>query len=141
MIVKMRYAYFKYCTIFFYIWLQIVQESIPIPGSGLHLTYQSSSAAGYLSAVRMLLTGPRIPSTLTHVHVGVEIEGSLHVKTYEADPDLTHTFAWSKRNVYKQKVCIKIDNLLPVSPIHGIHMTTIGDIHCSHLLFNIYHSV
>lgn len=52
----------------------------------------------------MLLTGTRIPSTLTHVHVGVEIEGSLHVKTYEADPDLTHTFAWSKRNVYKQKV-------------------------------------
>lgn len=34
----------------------------------------------------------------------VEIEGSLHVKTYEADPNLTHTFAWSKRNVYKQKV-------------------------------------
>lgn len=34
----------------------------------------------------------------------VEIEGSLHVKTYEADPNLTHTFAWNKRNVYKQKV-------------------------------------
>ncbi|KAL0125856.1 hypothetical protein PUN28_004718 [Cardiocondyla obscurior] len=83
---------------------QIVQESIAIPGSNLHLMYQSSQAAGYLSTVRMQLTGPFIPKSLTHVHVHVEIEGSLHAKTYEADPNLTHTFAWNKRNVYKQKV-------------------------------------
>ncbi|XP_037027391.1 teneurin-a isoform X8 [Bradysia coprophila] len=83
---------------------QIVQEAIQIPGSGLHLTYQSSQASGYLSIVRMRLTTEHIPETLTHVHVGVEIEGSLHVKTYEADPNLTHIFAWNKRNVYKQKV-------------------------------------
>ncbi|KAL9882896.1 teneurin-a transmembrane protein isoform 4-T5 [Glossina fuscipes fuscipes] len=83
---------------------QIVQESIQIPGSDLHLTYQSSQASGYLSIVRMRLTAEHIPTTLTHVHVGVEIEGSLHVKTYEADPNLIHTFAWNKRNVYRQKV-------------------------------------
>ncbi|XP_033216143.1 teneurin-a [Belonocnema kinseyi] len=83
---------------------QIIQESIAIPGSNLHLMYQSSQAAGYLSTVRMQLTGPYIPKSLTHVHVHVEIEGSLHTKTYEADPNLTHTFAWNKRNVYKQKV-------------------------------------
>uniref|UniRef100_A0A1I8NSP3 Uncharacterized protein n=1 Tax=Stomoxys calcitrans TaxID=35570 RepID=A0A1I8NSP3_STOCA len=83
---------------------QIVQESIQIPGSDLHLTYQSSQASGYLSIVRMRLTSEKIPKTLTHVHVGVEIEGSLHIKTYEADPNLIHTFAWNKRNVYRQKV-------------------------------------
>ncbi|XP_017133368.1 teneurin-a isoform X5 [Drosophila elegans] len=83
---------------------QIVQESIQIPGSDLHLTYQSSQASGYLSIVRMRLTAETIPPTLTHVHVGVEIEGALHVKTYEADPSLVHTFAWNKRNVYRQKV-------------------------------------
>ncbi|KAH8289150.1 hypothetical protein KR054_001033 [Drosophila jambulina] len=83
---------------------QIVQESIQIPGSDLHLTYQSSQASGYLSIVRMRLTAESIPPTLTHVHVGVEIEGALHVKTYEADPSLVHTFAWNKRNVYRQKV-------------------------------------
>ena len=66
--------------------------------------YRSSQAAGYLSTVKMQLTGPFIPKSLTHVHVHVEIEGSVHTKTYEADPDLTHTFAWNKRNVYKQKV-------------------------------------
>ncbi|XP_063927987.1 teneurin-a isoform X7 [Zophobas morio] len=83
---------------------QIVQESIPIPGSDLHLMYQSSQATGYLSTIYMRLTGDTIPTTLTHVHVRVEVEGSLHVKTYEADPDLLHIFAWNKRNVYKQKV-------------------------------------
>ncbi|XP_058838920.1 teneurin-a isoform X1 [Topomyia yanbarensis] len=83
---------------------QIVQESIQIPGSELHLTYQSSQASGYRSIVRMQLTHDKIPETLTHVHIGVQIEGSLHVKTYEADPNLSYIFAWNKRNVYKQKV-------------------------------------
>lgn len=84
-----------------------MQESISIPGSDLHLMYQSSQAAGYLSSIHMKLTGKTIPRSLTHVHVRVEVEGSLHVRTYEADPNLTHVFAWNKRNVYKQKVYIR----------------------------------
>ncbi|XP_055602719.1 teneurin-a [Uranotaenia lowii] len=83
---------------------QIVQESIQIPGSDLYLTYQSSQASGYKSIVRMQLTHDTIPETLVHVHIGVQIEGSLHVKTFEADPKLSYIFAWNKRNVYKQKV-------------------------------------
>ncbi|XP_060532128.1 teneurin-a isoform X2 [Cylas formicarius] len=83
---------------------QIVQESIPIPGSDLNIIYQSSQATGYLSTIFMKLTADDIPKTLTHVYARVEIEGSLYVKTYEADPNLYHTFAWNKRNVYKQKV-------------------------------------
>lgn len=83
---------------------QIVQESIPIPGSDLHIIYQSSQTSGYMSTIYMKLTGESVPKTLTHVHVRVEVEGFLHTKTYEADPDLMHTFAWNKRNVYKQKV-------------------------------------
>ncbi|XP_052873882.1 teneurin-a [Anopheles cruzii] len=83
---------------------QVVQESLKIPGSEINLLYKSSQASGYRAIVRMQLTHDRIPETLTHVHVGVQIEGSLHVKTYEADPNLRHIFAWNKRNVYKQKV-------------------------------------
>ncbi|XP_076255670.1 teneurin-a transmembrane protein isoform X2 [Rhynchophorus ferrugineus] len=83
---------------------QIVQESIPIPGSELNILYQSSQTLGYLSTIHMKLTGEKIPNTLTHVHVRVEIEGCLYVKTYEADPNIYHTFAWNKRNIYKQKV-------------------------------------
>uniref|UniRef100_A0A8D8XG00 Tenascin-like protein n=1 Tax=Cacopsylla melanoneura TaxID=428564 RepID=A0A8D8XG00_9HEMI len=83
---------------------QILQESIQIPGSDLHLTYRSSLSSGYLSSILIHLTHAEIPSTLDKVHVRVEIEGSVHTKTYEADPNLTHVFTWNKRNVYKQKV-------------------------------------
>ncbi|XP_055525741.1 teneurin-a isoform X2 [Wyeomyia smithii] len=83
---------------------QIVQESIRIPGSELNLMYQSSQASGYKSVIRMQLTHEKIPESLTHVHIGVQIEGSLYVKTYEADPNLSYIYAWNKRNVYKQKV-------------------------------------
>lgn len=48
---------------------QIIQESIPIPGSDLFILYQSSQSIGYLSSIYMKLTGPIIPTTLTHVHV------------------------------------------------------------------------
>lgn len=54
---------------------QIVQESIPIPGSDLHLMYQTSQATGYLSTIYMRLTHENIPKTLIHVHVRVEVEG------------------------------------------------------------------
>ncbi|XP_073995971.1 teneurin-a transmembrane protein isoform X3 [Rhodnius prolixus] len=83
---------------------QMLQQSIRIPGSGLHLIYRTSLAPGYLSKVVMRLTRSEIPKSLIKVHVRVEIEGSVHVKVFEADPNLTYTFAWNKRNVYKQKV-------------------------------------
>ncbi|XP_075213771.1 teneurin-a transmembrane protein [Lycorma delicatula] len=83
---------------------QMLQESIRIPGSGLHLMYRSSLASGYLSLIVMRLTHSQVPPSLLKVHVRVEVEGSVHTKIYEADPNLTHTFAWNKRNVYKQKV-------------------------------------
>lgn len=81
-----------------------MSESIGIPGSSVKLTYRSSQAAGYLSCVHVQLTRRIVPAALMRVHVRVEIEGSLHTQTYEADPELTHVFAWNKRNVYKQKV-------------------------------------
>ncbi|KAF4518759.1 hypothetical protein B566_EDAN006163 [Ephemera danica] len=83
---------------------QILQESIPIPGSNVHLMYHSSQAPGYLSTALMRLTHAHIPETLRLVHLRVVIEGSVYERTFEADPHLSYTFAWNKRNVYKQKV-------------------------------------
>ncbi|XP_059486301.1 teneurin-a isoform X2 [Neocloeon triangulifer] len=83
---------------------QILQESIPIPGSEVHLMYHSSQASGYLSIALMRLTHEKIPLSLRLVHLRVIIEGSVYEKVFEADPNLTYTFAWNKRNVYKQKV-------------------------------------
>jgi hypothetical protein len=66
--------------------------------------YHSSQAPGYLSTALMRLTHSHIPETLRLVHLRVVIEGSVYEKTFEADPHLSYTFAWNKRNVYKQKV-------------------------------------
>ncbi|XP_046395629.1 teneurin-a isoform X3 [Ischnura elegans] len=88
---------------------QILQESISIPGSSLHLLYHSSQAPGYLATLLMRLTPASsssftFPKSLSLVHLRVEIEGSVFEKSFEADPGLEYTFAWNKRNVYKQKV-------------------------------------
>ena len=75
-----------------------------IPGTNLNLVYQSSKFEGYLSTVHIKLTKSVLPRDLELVHVRIEIEGSISLQTYEADPELVHIFTWNKRNVYKQKV-------------------------------------
>lgn len=70
----------------------------------MHLLYHSSHSPGYLATILMELTGPVIPSELTLVHLKITIEGELYTETFEADPNITYTFGWRKRNVYQQKV-------------------------------------
>lgn len=38
----------------------------------------------------------------------VTLEGSVFERVFEADPNITYTFTWNKRNVYKQKVRLVI---------------------------------
>jgi hypothetical protein len=86
---------------------QTLQETITIPGtsSEMKLIYRSSSAPGYLSTVHLqLTTNSRIPSTLKVIHLRVVVEGNLFTKIFEPDANLKYTFAWNKRNVYRQKV-------------------------------------
>nr|XP_015923788.2 teneurin-m-like [Parasteatoda tepidariorum] len=83
---------------------QVLQESFSIPGSELHLVYHSSHAQGYLSTIHLQLTPSTIPENLRLVYLKIVVEGYLMEKTFEADPDIKFTFAWNKRNVYKQKV-------------------------------------
>ncbi|XP_054706781.1 teneurin-m-like [Uloborus diversus] len=83
---------------------QVLQESLSIPGSDLHLVYHSSHAHGYLSTIHLQLTPSNITSTLRLVHLRIIIEGIFFEKFFEADPEIKFTYAWNKRNVYKQKV-------------------------------------
>ncbi|XP_042895037.2 teneurin-m isoform X2 [Parasteatoda tepidariorum] len=83
---------------------QVLQESLSIPGSDLHLVYHSSHAHGYLSTIHLQLTPSNISLTLRLVHLHIIIEGIFFERIFEADPDIKFTYAWSKRNVYKQKV-------------------------------------
>ncbi|KAJ8911461.1 hypothetical protein NQ315_013565 [Exocentrus adspersus] len=83
---------------------QVVQESLRIPGTGLNLVYHSSRAAGYLSTIQLQLTPDVIPSDLKLIHLRITIEGILFEKVFEADPMIKFTYAWSRLNVYRQRV-------------------------------------
>lgn len=75
--------------------------------------YRSSFTAGFLSTLHLRLLPPahgpdglifRIPASLTLIHVRIIVEGNLFSKLLEPDHDLRFTYAWNKRNVYRQKV-------------------------------------
>ncbi|CAN8006168.1 unnamed protein product, partial [Ixodes hexagonus] len=83
---------------------QVIQETLEIPGSELRLVYHSGHAQGYLSTIHLQLTPSAVPQELRLVHLRIVVEGILFEKTFEADPDIKYTFAWNKRNIYKQKV-------------------------------------
>ncbi|CAH1776702.1 unnamed protein product [Owenia fusiformis] len=83
---------------------QVLQESLPIPGSDLHLIYHSSQTQGYMSTVMIQLTPGKIPENLVTVELRVAVEGNVFEKVFEADPDLKYRFAWERRNAYNQKV-------------------------------------
>ncbi|XP_071524010.1 teneurin-a-like isoform X5 [Panulirus ornatus] len=117
---------------------QVVQESLRVPGSDLHLVYHSNSVAGYLSTLLLQLTPIEVPAALSMVHLKVTLEGSVFEKVFEADPNITYTFTWNKRNVYKQKVYGEATALVSVgyeyvtcssilwetqtATLHGFHM-------------------
>ncbi|XP_067122609.1 teneurin-m-like isoform X2 [Centruroides vittatus] len=83
---------------------QVLQETLSIPGSDLHLVYHSSHAQGYLSTIHLQLTSSTIPKSLKLVYLKIIVDGILFEKIFEADPDIKYTYAWNKRNIYKQKV-------------------------------------
>jgi len=83
---------------------QVVQESVKIPGTGIHLMYHSSRTTGYLSTIQLQLTPESIPLALKRIHLRITIEGVLFEKTFEADPDIKYTYAWNRLNVYRQRV-------------------------------------
>lgn len=86
--------------------LQVLQIPINIPGSDMYLLYRNSLSAGYLSYLLIQLTGPFVPPTLMRIYVHVEVEGCIFTKELEPDPNLTYTYTWDKRNIYKQKVIV-----------------------------------
>ncbi|XP_042896054.1 teneurin-m isoform X1 [Parasteatoda tepidariorum] len=83
---------------------QVVQESLAIPGTNLHLVYHSSRMGGYLSTIQLRLTPDEIPPSLRFIHLRISIEGILFDKTFEAAPAIKFTYSWDRRNIYRQKV-------------------------------------
>ena len=82
--------------------LQAVQESLEL-ANGMHLVYHSARTKGYLSTIQLQLTPSKnIPPSLVKVHIKITIEGVVHEKVFEADPDIRYTYAWDRLNEYRQ---------------------------------------
>ncbi len=81
---------------------QSLQESLSIPGSDIFLLYHSSRAKGFLSTIQLQLTPSSVPEALVKVHVKITIEGVVHSKVFEADPNIRYTYAWDRLNEYRQ---------------------------------------
>ncbi|XP_056012581.1 teneurin-m-like isoform X5 [Ostrea edulis] len=83
---------------------QVLQESIEVPGTNIHLVYHSSETEGYKSIILIQMTPDSIPTNLALVHLKVYVQGIETVKVFEADPGLKYTFSWDRINAYRQKV-------------------------------------
>lgn len=85
-------------------YVQVLQESLRIPGTGIYLVYHSSQTPGYMSTILIQLTPSTIPANLSVIHVRILVEGLVYERVFEADPNLKYNFAWDRRNAYNQKV-------------------------------------
>ncbi|KAK6173150.1 hypothetical protein SNE40_016661 [Patella caerulea] len=83
---------------------QVLQESLDISGTDVHLVYHSSESPGYMSLIMIQMTPAKIPPKLSLVHLKVSVDGVVTEKVFEADPNLKYTYSWNRKNVFNQKV-------------------------------------
>jgi len=83
---------------------QVLQQSLPIPGTDVYLVYHSSETAGYMSTIMIVLTPDIIPSKLVLVYLRVLVEGIVFERTFEAERNLKYRYSWDRRNAYNQKI-------------------------------------
>ena len=84
--------------------VQVLQESLSIPGTDIYLVYRSSQTSGYMSTILIQLTADHVPDELVTVHLRIIVEGLVFERVFEADPQLRYRFTWDRRNAYNQKV-------------------------------------
>ena len=84
---------------------QVLQENIPIQGMDMNLVFLSSKFDGYTSLLFVQLLGAEVPQSLVSLKVSMFVEGK-EITTPHMDPEanLTYTFSWDKKNVFKQLV-------------------------------------
>lgn len=93
----------------------MVQQSILLPASSndqnqsVSLVYISSRANEFMSTISIQLTPSggqemkQLPQELKLIHLKIIIEGNLFEQVFEAQLNLSFTYAWNRRNVYRQK--------------------------------------
>jgi hypothetical protein len=81
---------------------QAVQESLEVSDNNIYLIYHSARTKGYLSTIQLQLTPDSVPASLVKVHLKITIEGVVHEKVFEADPNIRYTYSWDRLNEYRQ---------------------------------------
>jgi hypothetical protein len=77
--------------------------TLPIT-TGIHLVYSSVRAKAFASVIWMRLVDAHAHADLRRVRVRTCVEGVVDDVMLAAEPNLTYTFVWQRRNVYSQKV-------------------------------------
>ena len=62
---------FTFSNLPFIVILQVLQESLQVPGTDVYLVYHSSETSGYMSTIMIQLTPDNIPDTLAVVRLKV----------------------------------------------------------------------
>lgn len=104
----------------------VIQQSIVLPASSssssnvnessfesVSLVYISSRANEFMSTLQIQLTPPstsldqqqhfKLPQDLKLIHLKIVIEGNLFEQIFEPQSNLSFSYGWNRRNVYKQK--------------------------------------
>ncbi|GFT69606.1 teneurin-m [Trichonephila clavipes] len=76
---------------------QVLQESLSVPGSDLHLVYHSSHAHGYLSTIHLQLTPTNVTSNLRLGTILVDFSSNFQKNPYGRE--LTIGFAKNDANL------------------------------------------
>ncbi|MFE6892063.1 RHS repeat-associated core domain-containing protein [Streptomyces sp. NPDC057694] len=79
---------------------QVLQERLPLVGTGLSLCYSSARTEGFTPAYRLRipLTPESPPKPLRRVELTVKVEGRQFRSTYPPGPSLVHTFIWDGKD-------------------------------------------
>ncbi|MFD3622035.1 RHS repeat-associated core domain-containing protein [Streptomyces sp. NPDC058676] len=79
---------------------QVLQEQLPLAGTGLSLCYSSARCEAFTPAyqLRIPLTSEKPPKPLRRVELTVKVEGRRFSHTYPPGPSLVHTFRWDGKD-------------------------------------------
>jgi len=95
---------------------RVFREQAPVTGTPFSLHYVSNRVPGYLgnTTVRIPLSGTTVPASLKGIELRVEVGGKVFSESFAPAINLTHTFAWDRKDVYgrtlqgAQPIAIKI---------------------------------
>ena len=85
---------------------QTLGESVPIAGTAYSLNYTSTRATERIESysLKIPITGPNVPATLSQVLLNVSVAGQTKFFKFPATPNQVFEFVWDGKDAYGRKV-------------------------------------